>query len=46
MSTAVSEVLAASIFRVVEGGPNSLNYTVSQETGILIDTSLLFLFIN
>jgi hypothetical protein len=39
MSTAVSEVLAASIFRVVEEGPKSLNNTLSQETRILIDTA-------
>jgi hypothetical protein len=42
MSTAVSEVFAASVFRVVEEGLKSLNDTVSQETGILLDTAGIF----
>jgi hypothetical protein len=36
MNSTVSEVLAASIFRLVEEGLSSRNDVVSQETGILV----------
>jgi len=39
MSTTVSEVLASSIFRIVEEGPKSLNDAVTQEIGTQIDTA-------